>query len=187
MTVLVGYTRNEVAFLLSLDHGEAVEHAAGLRDSIGRLGGDESHGHSMDDSEAPFIARWAEVNAAAARIRVNKEHIALTQLRLQGYTDEEVAAKLGLGRRTVGRRWKATLLEILETLGGEAEESVSLDHIDMCLKCGENPRGRVTKRTRVWTGNGWRRKLVERPSSMCTRCLGEADARIVSIRSGHAA
>jgi len=39
---LVGYTRNEVAFLLSLDHQEALEHAAGLRDSIGRLGSDES-------------------------------------------------------------------------------------------------------------------------------------------------
>jgi hypothetical protein len=184
----VGYTRNEVAFLLSLDHQEALEYAAGLRDSIGRLGSDESHDtNAVDDGDAPFIARWSEVNMAAARIRVNKENIALTQLRLQGYTDEEVASRLGLGRRTVGRRWRATLLEILVALGGEAEEEVPIDHVDRCLQCGQNPRGRTTRRSRVWTSNGWRWKIIERPSSMCGECLREAAGSCVTTKDAHAA
>src|SRR5207245_2814029 len=81
-------------------------------------------GHSSlapEDHDVPLIACWAEVDAAKKRIVAHKEHLALLQLRLQGYTDEEVAGLLGLGRRTVGRRWRATLMEILEALGGESE------------------------------------------------------------------
>jgi hypothetical protein len=175
----VGYTRNEVAFLLSLSHDEAVEQTFPMGSSLRKLSDEtEGHGFCAEDHDVALIARWAEINQAARRVRLNKESIALTQLRLQGYSDEEVAGMLGLGRRTVGRRWRATLQEILDLLGGEHEGvERALDHIDMCLKCGERPRGRATRRTRLWLNERWRWKVVERPSSMCTVCLEEARER----------
>jgi hypothetical protein len=168
-----GYTRNDVAFLLSLSHEEAIEQTFPVGSSLRKLSDETgAHGFCAEDHEVPLIARWAEVNAAKHRIIASKENIALMQLRLQGYTDEEVAGVLGLGRRTVGRRWRATLQEILEALGGEVEgTALALDHIDLCLRCGERPRGRVMRRARIWVNNSWRWKIVERPSSMCNACL----------------
>lgn len=168
-----GYQRNEIAFLLSLDRQQALEYASGMRDSIGHLTEERGHsGFSPDDTDVPFIAMWAEVNAAAARIKDAKANLALLHLRLQGYTDEEIATELKLGRVTVGRRWRATLEEILNELGGEAEPiAMALDHIDMCTRCGVNPRTRVRRRARIWTNGRWRWKRVERPSSMCASCL----------------
>src|ERR1700684_2121487 len=95
-----GYSRGEVAFLLSLDHEQALEHASGVKDSVGKL--TEERGHttfSPDENDVPFIAVWQEVHQAKDRLEVHKEHVALLQLRLQGYTDDEVAGMLGLGRR----------------------------------------------------------------------------------------
>lgn len=180
-----GYSRNEVAFLLSLSHEEAVERTFPVGSSLRKLS-DESEGYGFcaEDHDVPLIARWAEVDRAKRRIIANKESIALMQLRLQGYTDEEVAGMLGLGRRTVGRRWRATFAEILESLGGEAESIVlALDHIDLCLKCGHNPRGRVVRRTRLWINDAWRWKTVERSSSICTPCLAGNSAQPSAARA----
>lgn len=168
-----GYTRNEVAFLLSLGtHDEALAYATRIVSSLGNLTNETCHPRlGAEDSDVPLIARWAEVHSAKQRIAGEKENLALLQLRLQGYTDEEVGVLLGLGRRTVGRRWKATLQEILDELGETEEVMMPLDHIDMCLTCGKRPRARTTSRTRIWTGSRWKVKNVERSSSSCSSCL----------------
>jgi hypothetical protein len=185
-----GYSRHEIAFLLSLSHEEAIEQTHPVVSSLRKLS-DESEGHGFcaGDRDVPLIARWAEVDRAKRRVAQNKESIALTQLRLQGYTDEEVAGMLGLGRRTVGRRWRATLQEILELLGGETDGvELALDHIDRCLRCGENPRARTTRRTRLWLNKRWRWKTIEVPSSMCRECLsGAQEPSVLSIRDACAA
>lgn len=177
-----GYTRPQIAFLLSLSHEEAIEATFPVGSSLRKLSDEtDYHGFCAEDSDVPLIARWTEVDQARKRVSRNKEHIALAQMRLQGYSDEEVAARLGLSRRTVGRRWRATLQEVLELLGGESEGTVfALDHIDLCLRCGEQPRSRTTRRTRRWTSNGWRWKTIEAPSSMCSECLAGVTGNVAS-------
>jgi Homeodomain-like domain len=173
-----GYTRNEIAFLLSLQtHDEALEHAVKLASSLGKLANESSSaGFCPDENDVPFIAMWAEVHAAKNRIVANKEHLAITQLHLQGYSDEEIATAVGVGRVTIWRRRRATLQEILDMLGGEAEPLMPLDHIDLCLMCGQRPRARVMRRMRRWTGSRWKVKTVERPSSSCEACVAPEEA-----------
>jgi hypothetical protein len=167
-----GYSRNEVAFLLSLSHDEAIEHASQLQSSLGKLSEEGHQSFEPEGSDVPFIARWAEVNRARERIVKHKNDLALLQLRLQDHTEKEISVLLNMNVRTAGRRWRATLLEIMEALGGEKTATIMpLDHIDLCLKCGEQPRTRTTKRTRVWVNEKWRWKRTDRPSSMCAQCL----------------
>ena len=177
-----GYSRNDVAFLLSLTHDEAVEQTFPVVSSLSKLSDEtQAHGLADEDREVPLIARWAEVDRARRRVHENKANVALTQLRLQGYTDEEVAGMLGLGRRTVGRRWRATLEEILQLLGGEYDDvELALDHIDLCLRCGQEPRTRTTRRTRLWINSRWKWKTIEVPSSMCEACLAPAELPIAA-------
>lgn len=171
-----GYTRNEIAFLLSLeDYDAAITYATRIVSSLGKLTNEQSHlASSSEDGEVPLLVRWSEVHAAKGRIEANKEHLALMQLRLQGHSEDEVAELMGIGRRTVGRRMRATMREILEILGTEVESPLKLDHVDLCLACAENPRGRTTSRTRVWTGVRWKTNTRERRSSLCAGCLGTA-------------
>lgn len=169
-----GYSRNEVAFLLSLTHDEAIEHAVQLQSSLGKLSEEGHQSFEPDGSDVPFIARWAEVNRARERIVKHKNDLALLQLRLQDYKEKEISVILNMNVRTAGRRWRATLLEIMEALGGEKSGTIMpLDHIDLCLKCGEYPRTRTVKRTRVWINEKWRWRKTDRPSSMCAHCLGQ--------------
>lgn len=172
MRVQEGYSRNEVAFLLSLTYEQAIEQASQIGSSLGKLTEEGHQSFEPDGSEVPLIARWREVHAAREQVSAQKEYLIVLQLRLEGHTEQDISVLLGLNRRTVGRRWRATLLEILDILGGErAPMLMPLDHIDMCLKCGEHPRARTTKRTRVWINDKWRWRKTDRPSSMCSSCL----------------
>lgn len=171
------YTRGEVTYLLSLSHTDAVLgstiYAALAGDSDGRQGQD------FGDHDVPLIARWAEVHRARGRIVTEKRDLAMTQLRLQGYTEDEIAEVMQVSRRTVGRSWRATIAEVLAALGGEREVTERLDHVDLCLGCGERPRTRVMRRVRVLTQNGWRWQVRDSPSSRCRQCLNGRATAIV--------
>lgn len=169
-----GYSRNEVAFLLSLTHEEAIEYASQVQSSLGKLSEEGHQTFEPDGSDVPFIARWAEVNNAREKILKHKKDLDILHLRLQTYSENDIAILANMNVRTIGRRWRATLLEIMDFLGGERDpKEMPMDHIDLCLKCGEYPRGRTVKRTRVWVNEKWRWRETDRPSSMCAHCLGQ--------------
>lgn len=171
----VSYSPAEVAYLLSLDHDEALLDSAGFVDSLAHLG-DDSHGAPASDVEhagVPTIARWADVRRARARVLARKEADAARRssqvlvLRVHEATEAEVARLLGVSQPTVNRHLRATLDEILAELGGEMEGADVVSRPSACLKCGSRPRASRTSTLKI----EGRRTSRTRQLGLCEACL----------------
>lgn len=166
------YSRAEVVWLLSIDDPDDVRALdEGLVDSLAPLTAG-SGASSADGAGVPVIARWHDVRRARERVCAAKLDREIVERRVAGEGEREVAAEVGVSQPTVHRRFRATIDEILEELGGEAEAAaVSLPSV--CLSCGGQPVARQpAKRRRV---NG-RMTVVrpERTSSLCATCVAKA-------------
>jgi hypothetical protein len=168
------YTPGEVAYLLGMTHREALEEDGPRAATFGADGGGDA-----GEQRVPTYARWCEVRAAQRRVRGRKldaaaaERAALeAQLRAQGYSESEVAELADASSSSVGRRFKATLTEILDELGvvdDDAGETPALSRIALCLLCGQRPRARAAAVRRRVRG-GWRTVVAERELGVCARC-----------------
>lgn len=113
------YTVGEVLWLLQMSRQEAIEYDAVPKDSCADLSEDPQGGGSADADPSLFVVlRWHDVHDAAKRVSIRKENAHIIRLRAVGYTEEEVSARLSLDRRTLRRRFRATLAEIVAELGG---------------------------------------------------------------------
>lgn len=119
------YTMGEVLWLLQMSHQEALDYDTVPKDSCADLSEDPQGGGSADADPSLFVVlRWHDVHDAAKRVSIRKENAHIIRLRSCGYTEEEVSARVNLDRRTLRRRFRATLNEILVELG--ADEGVEL-------------------------------------------------------------
>jgi transcriptional regulator len=167
-----GYTIGEILWLLSLTREQAVDLDATPADSLAAT----SETHAADartiDGSIPVIARWHDVQQAKARLNATKQELKMVELRAQGQTDKQVAETLGTSRQTVNRKWRATVQEILDELGGEYHES-ALSHIDLCLNCGKHPRAYLKAVTRK-ANHKTITTSPARSAAYCTNCITPA-------------
>lgn len=165
------YTRGEVIWLLSLSRDDAVDLDATPPDSCSHLrGSGDAAAPETDDDRLPVVARWLDVQRARGAILADKRSVASLQLYASGFSDREVANMLGQDRMAVRRKWRATVDEILEFLGGVVEPDPALSHLDLCLRCGQNVRVRLGA-VKVRVRGGWRIDQPERQASVCRACL----------------
>jgi hypothetical protein len=170
--MISSYRRSEVVFLLSLTREQAIDLDAVPRDSCTDLRGttDAVTESAADTDRLPVIARWLDVQRARQSVIADKEAVAILQLRAGGFSERELVRLTGNERLSLRRRWHATIDEILEKLGGEAEEPTATSRIAMCLKCGKRPRVRLSEvKTRI--KGGWRIDAPGRHASVCAECL----------------
>lgn len=180
------YTRREIVQLLSLTREEAVDIAAGMRDSLAGLSDPDVALHVTRegaDTTVPILARWAEVRQARNRIAKAKDGAMILQLRAAGFPETEIARLMDGDRLAVRRRQRVAIDEILAALGGEAPDATPVvANPDACLKCGQAPRVRLREVvTRV--RGGWRVDQPERQASVCHRCLS-IDLRFRAMHKG---
>ena len=185
--MLVGarYTRGEVLFLLSLSHDQALELDATPADSCSQLTGKDEPGKGKSKSKSaevslPVVVRWADVQRAKRQLVAHKEGLALVQLRAAGYSESELARLTGRDRLAVRRKWRVTVDEIIDQLGGpEPADTGVTSRVSACIRCGEKPRvrlGAVKRRVR----GGWKVVQEERQASVCEDCLApEFHARML--------
>jgi DNA-binding NtrC family response regulator len=115
------YSAGEVRWLLAMRRDEAIEAdqpPSFLSQPDG--GGDAA-------SRLPTIARWADVQRArrvvmnrrraGAQAREADEALAAAKLTAMGATEREVADRLDLAQRTINRRLRSFVDEVLEVLG----------------------------------------------------------------------
>lgn len=112
------YTVGEVLWLLQMTHQEALDYDSVPKDSCADLSEDPQGGGSADADPSLFVVlRWHDVHDAAKRVRISKENTHILKLRACGYTEEEVSERVELDRRTLRRRFRASVNEILAELG----------------------------------------------------------------------
>jgi DNA-directed RNA polymerase specialized sigma24 family protein len=113
------YSVGEVVWLLQMSHQEAIDYDADPRDSCADLSEDPQGGGSADADPSLFVVlRWHDVHDAAKRVATKKENAHIVRLRAEGFTEEEVARVMDCDRRTLRRRFRATVAEIVAELGG---------------------------------------------------------------------
>jgi AraC-like DNA-binding protein len=114
------YTVGEVLWLLQMSRQEAIDYDAVPKDSCADLSEDPQGGGSANADPSLFVVlRWHDVHDAAKRVRMSKENAHIIRLRSCGYTEEEVSERVSLDRRTLRRRFRATVNEILTELGSD--------------------------------------------------------------------
>lgn len=170
-----GYSAGEVVWLLSLTREEALAHDSAPRTSTAHMSTDGTErAQSSEGPSLPAVVRWNDVHDARARVLDRKRMVQVIRLRGFGYTQQEIAEKLGVSQPTVSRAFKAAVREVLEELGGEQLPAMAASsRLSMCMRCGQRPRARhpeVRRRVR-----GAPPKLVrpERQASLCDHCLDE--------------
>lgn len=172
------YSPGEIAWLLSLTYEEAVSADASPVSSTGQLSGDGTSG-SADGPQVPVIARWNDVRRARQIVREKRDQEIL-ELRVAGETEQEVAAKVGLSQQTVSRRFRASLRDILDELGGPASPEEVESRLSLCLECGDRPRARARARYRRVRGKGLVEIAEERQLALCEQCLPADHPPLVS-------
>jgi hypothetical protein len=174
-----GYSVGEITWLLALNYEDVLEEDFPATS----LSQPDSNG-SGDTTRVPTLARWAEVRAAAARVIKHKRDLEGAELVARGYTQAEVAGLLGASQQTVSRRFRATVAEILEELGGPVQAPAdATSGPAACLLCGVRPRARAAAVTRRVRG-GVQVLRAERELGVCAAC---ADPGSVGLLTGRAA
>jgi hypothetical protein len=173
------YTHSEVAWLLSLEHWEALEEDTTVP-SVLRDSDSPPTSISADDQALPVLVRWHEVHHARKAVVTEKRDQDILRCRLAGETEEEVAERVKLDRSTVSRRLWAKIDKIVEVLGGAAPPNGVTAFPDMCIACGERRRTRVTD-VRHGAHDLWRRVGEEHQLSVCARCLTPEQRRLVTV------
>lgn len=125
------YTRSEVLWLRQMDRSAATFHDAYPPSALSNAEGGLA---SSAEETLPAIARWWDVRLAFERVTVDKRDKAIVELRLAGFTEEEVARAMGTSQPTVNRRFRATLLEVMEELG-EAYPDEPKSYAPVCWRC----------------------------------------------------
>jgi hypothetical protein len=168
------YTVAEVAFLLALSHEDAIDISVAWSDSLAKCTHDGPAAPTTSEDWDPpmLIARWHDVQAAKRRAQIGKLRLEILRLRVAGYTELEVAQLVGLGKKTAARRFRASLDEILEELGGVATNvDAPTSSVPACMSCATRPRTRRTRMVVRLRGTRYRRVLEEGQSSLCAPCL----------------
>lgn len=113
------YTPSEVAWLLSMTHGEALSCDSHPPDSWpDLLSSDAQMGHSggiEEGGELLVVLRWTDVHRAKKQVQGSIDDQVMV-LRSAGYTQEEIGQALGRSQQTVSRQWRASIEEILAEL-----------------------------------------------------------------------
>lgn len=93
---------------------------ASSADSLAHLSEDDVHGSGMsaEESDVLIVARWWDVHRAAALVTGCELLERIVKLELDGFSQDAIATMLGVPRTTLRRRFKATMDEMLEVLGG---------------------------------------------------------------------
>lgn len=189
-----GYTRGEVAWLLSLTREEAVQQDACQSDSLAHLADeDASDSHTATHEWDPVmtIARWNDVHRARqraiARLMLDDglppatvhEELVIVTLRSWGLTEREVADLVGVDRFAARRQFGGMLARVLDELGGEkiADEQMLARGHDACMKCGVGPRLRSATKARRTVEGRRTTVVIERQTSLCAVCLVTAPRR----------
>lgn len=149
---------------------DAIDHDSSWPDSVARLQASDDAGGALGSGEdgppLPTILRWHDVQDARKRVVRGKEAMHITQLRLGGFNELELARIAGKDRLALRRRWHASIQDIMDELGAVASEPEALsDGVSPCLRCGERPRVRLAA-----VGLGVARD-AERLASTCVHCL----------------
>lgn len=138
------YERGEVIWLKGLPYdGPDSEPSALAADTSPPSTWASGDGGSNAEEQLLTVVRWHDVQQAVARVCTEKRDRMIFQLRSSGYTEEEVAERVGLTRSTTRRRFKAKLDELMFELGEVTPPPERKDHVDACLKCGARPRARL--------------------------------------------
>jgi RNA polymerase sigma factor (sigma-70 family) len=96
-------------------HGAGAHHAsAAPTDSTGA----PAHDPADDTNDPGRLAAWREFHETVAALPVEEREIC-DLLWYQGMTQPEAAALLGVGERTLKRRWQAIRLKLFELLKGQ--------------------------------------------------------------------
>lgn len=186
--MLDSYSRGEVIWLLSLTRDQAIEMDSNHRDSCAGLAASNESGGSISAvaQSVPTIARWADVQRARRDVIREKEGLAILQLRAGGFSEREIAKLSDRDRLALRRRWHATVLEILDRLGGPGQDEGTTSRIDSCLKCGEHPRVQLLP-VKARTRGGWKIVSKGRQASVCRTCLSPELASRIVDELAHAA
>jgi hypothetical protein len=170
------YTRREVAFLLSLSERDAREHDECIA-SCAASWGATATSPSADEHTLPIYLRWLDVRRAraVALAAASAEHAQIAQLRVNGRTEQQIAAWLNMSDSTVRRRFTGTLDGILEALGGELAETEAAPRVPLCLICAARPRARAV--TLGPKRRGQPRPRHERQLAICRECATAAAER----------
>jgi hypothetical protein len=170
------YTRREVVFLLSLSERDAREHYECIASCAAGWGATATSPSAGEDP-LPLHLRWIDVQRAraAALAEASAAHAQITALRVNGRTEEQIAAWTGTSDSTVRRRFSSTLDAILDALGGELAETAAAQRVALCLVCGDRPRARAV--THGPKRKGQPRPRYERQLSICRGCATAAAAR----------
>jgi hypothetical protein len=172
-----GYTEGEVVWLLALSYRDALEEDF----PGGSLSQADSGGAGDGGGRVPTLVRWAEVRTAAARIARRKQDVEAAELLARGYTTLEVAVLQRASRQTINRRFRATIAEIVDELGGPPTPAAdTTSRIALCLICGARPRARSARVTRRLPGGVVQVLQSERELGVCAECADPGTVRLLT-------
>jgi hypothetical protein len=177
------YTRGRVAYLLSLDHEDAVSLSVSWLDSVGSATMDGHHAATAHDEFDPvlLVAEWHDVQRARGRViarrrdaRALSRELVITQLRGEGVSEREIAEALHMDDATARRRYRSFLDEVLDELGGEAFVEGPESQPSACLRCGRAPRVRTSAKRKITELGRRRTRTITTLTSLCRGCLETA-------------
>jgi hypothetical protein len=175
-----GYTVGELVWLLALRYKDALEEDLPGSSLMRADGGGGRWGG--DPTRIPTLARWSEVHAAKERVVRRRRDAIAAELLAQGYVQAEVASLLETSQQTVSRRFRATLREILDELGGPRSSEDASSRVPLCLICGRRPRARAAAVTRNTLG-GVQVLRAERDVAVCDGCGDSSFVRVLTDRA----
>lgn len=156
------YTAAEVKLCLSISAADARAVA-------------EDHPAELDSrAEQPaLIARWHDVRAARDRIRRRKasRDDSWAALVERGLDERSIAERLGVSQASVNRWIGASVAEIVQELGGAANDDGRTSSVSACMECGVRPRTRGERPVKKLVRGRFKTVLEEHQLGLCRECL----------------